>query len=161
MKQLDLLRKIVRETLEEKGLDEMARLATGYKLADNWEEAFASLPPNIQKSTRFLRVIDHLKDNPGAEMKDIALAQFGPNADTPAVNPQIRALLGVGVIEKTGYTTPKAVKMEPTGTRGRPKVTNDELKMMGARIALKFAKGDSSYTPEEIEYIQNLYNSLP
>jgi hypothetical protein len=51
--------------------------------------------------------------------------------------------------------------MEPTGTRGRPKVTNDELKMMGARIALKFAKGDSSYTPEEIEYIQNLYNSLP
>jgi len=163
MKQLDLLKNLIRETLDEMAVDEMARISVGYKLTDNYEEALAKLPANVQASTRTTRVINFLKDNPGAPKTEIS-SGGGFGGDQQAVNQIVNGLEMAGVVEKTGFTKDKAVKAPVgTGERGRPKVYDDEMRSkmtMGATLAKKFVKGDTNYTPEEAAYITDLYNSL-
>ena len=43
MKQLNLLRQIIKETISEMGIDEMARPPKGITLVDDWKEKLADL----------------------------------------------------------------------------------------------------------------------
>jgi len=160
MKQIPLLRNLIRETIEEMELDEMARISVGYKLTDDYETAFAALPDNIQNSTRYQRIVNYLKDNPGSPKPEISMGG-GFGGDQQAVNQLVNKLEAEGVIEKTGFTKEKAAKPEPkvgAGGRGRPATVNYDLRSMGAKIAQKYAAGNTDFEAEEIEYIMGLYD---
>jgi hypothetical protein len=163
MKQIDLLKNLIRETIDEMAVDEMARISTGYKLTDDYETKLKALPANVQASTRTTRVVNFLKDNPGAPKTEIS-SGGGFGGDQQAVNQIVNGLEMAGVVEKTGYTKEKAEKAPVgSGERGRPKVYDDEMRAkmaMGATLAKKFVKGDTDYTSEEAAYITDLYNSL-
>jgi hypothetical protein len=158
MKQISLLRSIIKETIEEMELDEMARISVGYKLTDDYESAFAALPANIQNSTRYQRIVNYLKDNPGAPKPEISLGG-GFGGDQQAINQLVNKLEADGVVEKTGLTKEKAPKSEPTGAgRGRPSSVNYDLRSMGAKVAQKYAAGNTDFNEEEVEYIMGLYD---
>jgi len=141
-------------------LEEMARIASGLKLADDYKTALAAQPENIRASTRMQKIIAFLKDSGSATLKDIAMALYN-RPDTASVNQLVRALKQAGIVADTGLVSPKAEKT-PTnapGIKGRPKVTNDEIKMLGGGALRKFAKGETDFTPEEIDFITQLYNA--
>lgn len=157
------IKQLIKESFNESRVDEMARIPGGYKLTDDFEEKFKTLPDNIQKSTRYTRIINYMKGKDSVLMKDIADSEF-QTTDTASVNPQIRALLDAGVIEKTGLVSEpkKNQPKEPSGeARGRKKITNDELKSFGAKIATKYAQSSeekpAEFTEEEKQWIMDLY----
>jgi hypothetical protein len=47
-----------------------------------------------------------------------------------------------------------------SGIKGRPAVFNRDILDQGASVIKKFAKGDTNYTPEEIDFIKSLYSSF-
>jgi hypothetical protein len=141
----------------------MARIASGYKLTDDWEDKWNTLPDSTTKSTRFTRVIDYMKGKDSVLMKDIAQDQFN-STDTASVNPQLRALIDAGVVEKTGLVSEpkKNQQKEPSNDgRGRKKITDDAKKEIGMKIAVKFAKASdekpAEFSEEEKQYIMDLY----
>jgi hypothetical protein len=149
--------------------NEMARIASGIKLADQWEEIWNVQTDSIKKSTRFNRIIDYLKDNESGTLKSIAQEKFNSN-DTASVNQQVRFLKQAGIIEDTGLVTPKKEKtsVNADGVKGRPKLstytnlnlpTNNDIKVLGLIVIKKFAKGDTNFSPEEMDLITQLYNS--
>jgi hypothetical protein len=163
MKKSEFKKLILESINEDESLREMARIASGYKLTDNWEDKWNSLSDSTRKSTRFTRVVDYMKGKDSVLMKDIALDQFN-STDTASVNPQLRALLDAGVVEKTGLVSEPKSKQpkEPSADgRGRKKITNDELKAMGSKIATKFAQSSAEkpveFSDEEKQYIMDLY----
>ena len=146
--------------METNNIEELARIASGLKLADDYETALAAQPENIRASTRMQKIIAFLKDSGSATLKDIAMALYN-RPDTASVNQLVRALKQAGIVADTGLVSPKAEKT-PTnapGIKGRPKVTNDEIKMLGGGALRKFAKGETDFTPEEIDFITQLYNA--
>lgn len=151
------LKSIIREI----AVDEMARIPSKFQLTPDWETAFNAMPDNLKKSTRFTRIVNYMQDQGEPVLqKDVAYSEF--NSEDPAsVNPQFRALLAAGVIENVGLTSTPAYMNKPasSGILGRPKVSDDSKKMLGAKIAAKFARGAYDYTEEEIAYIKDLYNS--
>jgi hypothetical protein len=157
-------KKLIVEMIQEDGdLKEMARIASGYKLTDDWEEKWETLSDSTKKSTRFLRVVDYMKGKDSVLMKDIAQDQFN-STDTASVNPQLRTLLDAGVVEKTGLVSEpkKNQPKEPSADgRGRKKITDDAKKEMGIKIATKFAKASTEtpaeFSEEEKQYIMDLY----
>lgn len=155
---LENLKQIIREM----AVAEMARIATGYKLTDNWEEAFDALPDSIKNSSRIDRIIRYMKEHEITYMKAAAEDIYN-NPDTASVNQQFKTLLQAGVIEQTGLASqPKYLTKAPSsGILGRPKVSDDIKKMIGRTVAAKFAKGSTSFDEEEIAYITDLYNSIP
>lgn len=166
MKKSEFKKLILESISEDENLKEMARIASGYKLTDNWEENFDKLPDNIKKSTRFTRVVDYMKGKDSVLMKDIAQDQFN-STDTASVNPQLRALLDAEVVEKTGLVSEpkKNQPKEPSADgRGRKKVTDDAKKEMGMKVAVKFAKASTEspadFSEEEKQYIMDLYNMV-
>lgn len=163
MKKSEIKQLIIESISEDENLKEMARIASGYKLADGWEEKWETLSDSNKKSTRFTRIVDYMKDKDSVLMKDIAQDQFN-STDTASVNPQIRTLLDAGVIEKTGLVSePKSSQSkEPSGDkRGRKKVTDDAKKEMGMRIVTKFAKSSPDkpieFSEEEQQFIKDLH----
>ncbi len=146
--------------MENNNIEELARIASGLKLADDYETALAAQPENIRSSTRMQKIIAFLKDNGSATLKDVAMALYG-RPDTASVNQLVKALKQAGIIEDTGLVTPKLEKppVNAPGVKGRPKVTNDEIKMLGGGALRKFAKGQTDFTPEEINFITQLYNA--
>ena len=163
MKKSEFKKLILESINEDESLREMARIASGYKLTDDWEDKWNGLPDSTKKSTRFTRVVDYMKGKDSVLMKDIAQDQFN-STDTASVNPQLRALLDAGVVEKTGLVSEpkKYEKKEPSADgRGRKKITNDELKAMGSKIAVKFAQSSAEkpaeFSDEEKQYIMDLY----
>jgi hypothetical protein len=163
MKKSEFKKLILEAIQEEQDLKELARIASGYKLTDNWEENFDKLPDNVKKSTRFTRVVDYMKGKDSVLMKDIAQDQFN-STDTASVNPQLRALLDAEVVEKTGLVSEpkKNQPKEPSADgRGRKKITDDAKKEMGMKIATKFAKASdekpAEFSEEEKQYIMDLY----
>ena len=152
------LKSIIREI----AVDEMARIPSKFQLTPDWETAFETLPDNQKKSVRFSRIINYMQEQGEPVLqKDVAFDAF--NSEDPAsVNPQFRALLAAGVIENVGLTSTPAYMNKPasSGILGRPKVSDDSKKMLGAKIAAKFARGAADYTEEEIAYIKDLYNSI-
>jgi hypothetical protein len=146
--------------METNNIEELARIASGLKLADDYETALAAQPENIRSSTRMQKIIAFLKDNGSATLKDIAMALYG-RPDTASVNQLVKALKQAGIIADTGLVAPKVEKsaVNAPGVKGRPKVTNDEIKMLGGGALRKFAKGQTDFTPEEIDFITQLYNA--
>lgn len=140
--------------------NEMARIASGIKLADQWEEKWNEQADAIKKSTRLTRIIDYLKDNESGTLKAIAQEKFN-STDTAAVNQQVRFLKQAGIIEDAGLVSPKKEKtsVNADGVKGRPKLTNDDVKTLGVAIIRKFAKGDTNFTLEEIDLITQLHTS--
>lgn len=160
MKQISLLRSLIRETIDEMELDEMARISTGYKLTDNWQSLFSKLPDSIQRSTRYERIINYLKDNPEAAKLQMAM-DLGYR-EQQAINQLVNTLEAAGVVEKTGLTREPMAKSPSVGSgiKGRPAVFNRDILDQGASVIKKFAKGDTNYTPEEIDFIKSLYSSF-
>jgi len=146
--------------METNNIEELARIASGLKLADDYEAALAAQPENIRSSTRMQKIIAFLKDNGSATLKDVAMALYG-RPDTASVNQLVKGLKQAGIIADTGLVAPKMVKttINAPGIKGRPKVTNDEIKMLGGGALRKFAKGETDFTPEEIDFITQLYNA--
>jgi hypothetical protein len=146
--------------MENNNIEELARIASGLKLADDYETALAAQPENIRASTRMLKIIAFLKDSGSATLKDIAMALYN-RPDTASVNQLVKALKQAGIVADTGLVSPKAEKspINAPGIKGRPKVTNDEIKMLGGGALRKFAKGQTDFTPEEIDFITQLYNA--
>ncbi len=146
--------------MENNNIEELARIASGLQLADDYETALAAQPENVRSSTRMQKIIAFLKDNGSATLKDIAMALYG-RPDTASVNQLVKALKQAGIINDTGLIAPKAEKsaVNAPGVKGRPKVTNDEIKMLGGGALRKFAKGQTDFTPEEIDFITQLYNA--
>ena len=152
------LRNIIREI----AVDEMARIPSKFQLTPDWETAFESLPDNQKKSTRFTRIINYMQEKGEPVLqKDVAYDEFR-SEDPAQVNPQFRALLAAGVIENVGLTSTPAYMNKPasSGILGRPKVSDVDKKMLGAKVAAKFARGAADYTEDEIAYIKDLYNSM-
>ena len=149
------------KNLIEETIDEMAKPARGLKFTNNWEEKWNSAPENIKSSTRFKRIIDFFKENESGTLKDIAQQKFNSN-DTASCNQQVVFLKSLGILEDTGYTTPLKDKerKNPEGVYGRPKITDEETKMLGVSIIRKFSKGNTEFTDEEKDLITKLYNSI-
>ena len=147
MKQISLLRSLIRETIDEMELDEMARISTGYKLTDNWQSLFSKLPDSIQRSTRYERIINYLKDNPEAAKLQMAM-DLGYR-EQQAINQLVNTLEAAGVVEKTGLTKEPMVKSPSVGSgiKGRPAVFNRDILDQGASVIKKFAKGDTNSLP--------------
>ena len=141
-------------------IEEMARIASGVKLADDYETVLAAQPENIRTSTRMQKIIAFLKDNDSATLKDIAMALYG-RPDTASVNQLVITLKKVGIVTDTGLVSPKAEKssVNAPGVKGRPKITNDEIKMLGDGVLRKFAKGQTNFSDEEKDFITQLYNA--
>jgi DNA-binding MarR family transcriptional regulator len=146
--------------METNNIEELARIASGVKLAAGYKEALASQPDNIKNSSRMQKIIAYLEQNETATLKDIAMALYN-RPDTASVNQLVKALKQTGIIEDTGLVAPKQVKasVNAPGVKGRPKVSNDEIKMLGGGALRKFAKGETDFTPEEIDFITQLYNA--
>jgi hypothetical protein len=146
--------------METNNIEELARIASGVKLAAGYKEALASQPDNIKNSSRMQKIIAYLEQNETATLKDIAMALYN-RPDAASVNQLVKALKQTGIIEDTGLIAPKQVKasVNAPGVKGRPKVTNDEIKMLGGGALRKFAKGETDFTPEEIDFITQLYNA--
>jgi hypothetical protein len=154
---LEHLKQIIREM----AVAEMANIAKGFKLADNWEEALNALPDSIKNSSRIDRIIRYMKENDIVYLKDAAEAIYN-DPDTARVNQQFKTLLQAGVIDQTGHKTPPKylTKAPSSGILGRPKVSDDAKKMLGRNVAAKYAKGTTNFTEEEKAYITDLYNSI-
>jgi hypothetical protein len=150
------LRNLIEETI-----DEMAKPAKGLKFTDSWEEKWNSAPDNIKSSVRFKRIIDFFKENESGTLKDIATEKFN-STDTASCNQQVAFLKSLGILEDTGYVSPLKDKerKNPEGVYGRPKVTDEETKMLGINIIRKFSKGNKEFTDEEKDLITKLYNSI-
>lgn len=156
----NILRALVKEVLVERKINEMVRIASGVKLADNWEEKWKGVSENARLSKPLNRVINYLKQNGTGTLKTIANDAFNsPNAMQPAAGP-VSILKQLGILVDTGLVEPKKEKTTVTGAFGRPKVTNDELKTIGLGVISKFSKGSTEFSDEEKEFITNLYNSL-
>ena len=146
--------------MEINNIKEMARIASGVKLADDYETILATQPESIKSSSRMQKIIAFLKNSDSATLKDIAMALYN-RPDTASVNQLIITLKKAGIVTDTGLVSPKAEKssVNAPGVKGRPKVTNDEIKMLGGGALRKFAKGETDFTPEEIDFITQLYNA--
>jgi len=146
--------------MEINNLKEMARIASGVKLADDYEDILATQPESIKSSSRMQKIIAFLKNSDSATLKDIAMALYN-RPDTASVNQLIITLKKAGIVTDTGLVSPKAEKssVNAPGVKGRPKITNDEIKMLGDGVLRKFAKGQTNFSDEEKDFITQLYNA--
>lgn len=157
MKVEKLLRKLIKEQISE-----LARIASGYTLADDWETKLAAVDATLRDSIKTTRIIDYLKDNGSGVMKDIALEKF-KTSDPAAVAPRLRELVNAGIVKNAGLVSEPKSNQEPTepGQKGRPKVTDESKKMVGLGIVSKYSKGQNNFTAEEIAAIEELYSLIP
>jgi hypothetical protein len=138
---------------------EEARTAKFLKLTDDYEAVLAAQPENVRKSTRMQRIIAFLKDNNPATLKNLAMALYN-RPDTASVNQLVNALEKAKIISVIEKTIPDSnTNKNLPGIKGRPKVTNDEIVKLGTSTLRKFAKGQTDFTPEEIDFITQLYNA--
>ena len=149
-------KKMVKEmVLAETELDEMARIATYYELTDDYEEAISKMPENKQKSSRYQRVINYLKDNGQGTLKTIADEEFR-TSETAAVSPIMSDLVSYGVAQKGDLVSPKQEKPVGDGTRGRKMSDVGRVKS----ALEKFKAGSSDYTDEERAALKNFIDSI-
>lgn len=147
---------VLAETEEnEEKIDEMARIATYYVLTDDFEEAIAGMPENKQKSSRYQRVINYLKDKGQGTLKDIADEEFR-TSETAAVSPIMADLVSYGVAEKGDLVAPKKEKSVGDGSRGRKMSDVGRVKSALA----KFKDGSSDYTDEERAALKAFIDSI-
>jgi hypothetical protein len=141
-------------------LKEMARIPSGFRLADDWEEKLKKAPTNIRMSTKFNRVLNYLSENPEVNtLRALAMGAYG-SSDTAAVNQTIKTLKMLGIVEDTGLTSAPMSKApsERSGMGlGRPKVTNEEDKQLGIEVVRAFSMG-REFTEEQKEWIKRAYD---
>lgn len=148
----------ITNTMEINNIEE-ARTAKFLKLTDDYEAVLAAQPENVRKSTRMQRIIAFLKDNNPATLKNLAMALYN-RPDTASVNQLVNALEKAKIISVIEKTIPDSnTNKNLPGIKGRPKVTNDEIVKLGTSTLRKFAKGQTDFTPEEIDFITQLYNA--
>jgi len=141
--------------VNEEEIDEMARIATYYELTDDFEDAIAGMPENKQKSSRYQRVINYLKDKGQGTLKDIADEEFR-TSETAAVSPIMADLVSYGVAKKGDLVAPKKEKSVGDGTRGRK--MSDVGRVKSAME--KFKAGSSDYTDEERAALKAFIDSI-
>lgn len=139
----------------DESVNEMARIATFYVLTDDFEEAISGMPENKQKSSRYQRVINYLKDNGQGTLKDIADEEFR-TSETAAVSPIMADLVSYGVAKKGDLVAPKKEKSVGDGTRGRK--MSDVGRVKSAME--KFKAGSSDYTDEERVALKAFIDSI-
>ena len=150
-----------------------SRIAGGVELADNYETILAT-KSEIRNNGKYMKIINILKDKPPMTNKQIAIAyeeilstdlrrpkKSDDDVDPASVNRIIIELKEAGVVIGTGLVSPKAGKssVNAPGVKGRPKLTNDEIKTLGDGVIRKFSKGQTNFTSEEINFITQLYNA--
>jgi hypothetical protein len=151
-----------------------SRIAGGVELADNYETILAT-KSEIRNNDKYMKIINILKDKPPMTNKQIAIAyeeilstndpkrpkKSDDAVDPASINQTIIKLKEAGVVIGTGLVSPKAGKssVNAPGVKGRPKITNDEIKRLGDGVLRKFSKGGTDFTPEEIDFITQLYNA--
>jgi hypothetical protein len=151
-----------------------ARIAGAVELTDNYETILAT-KSEIRNTRKYRDVIDILKDNPPMTNKQLAIAYekivsknekrpIKPDnlVDPASVNRIIIDLKAACVVVGTGLVTAKKADKTPVnapGVKGRPKITNDEIKMLGDGVLRKFAKGQTNFSDEEKDFITQLYNA--
>jgi hypothetical protein len=159
---VDLLKKLVQEVLQEKKvikLYEMPRIATGVKLAPDWEEKWNKSDETVRLSRPLNRVVTYLKANGTGTLKSIANDAFNsPFAMQPAAGP-VSLLKKLGIVIDDGLVSAPKEKTTKTGEFGRPKIVDEEIKALGMGLINKFSKGLKTFTEEEIMLIQNLYDA--
>jgi hypothetical protein len=148
------IKQLVREVLEENELSEMARIATGFVLAPDWESKWNAVPDGLKNSVRYQRIISYLQDTESlpkdykggaaGTLKDLAMKKFN-STDTAAVNQLIRTLKDLGVVVNAGEMAARKADTE-TGSSTDPKVT----------LARKIKAGDMNFTPEELAVLKGL-----
>ncbi len=152
------LRKLIRESINNV-VTEMANIAKIIKLTPDWESKLNMADESIKLSRPVTKMIEFLKQNPeGSTLKASAEAIYGV-VDTALTSGIIRLLKSVGVVQEDGLERPKKEKPESSGISGRPKIMDDDKKTLGISVIRKYSKGDTSFTPEEIEFIDALYQS--
>jgi len=138
----------------------MARIATGVKLAPDWEEKWNKSDDSVKLSRPLNRVVTYLKANGTGTLKSIANDAFNsPYAMQPASGP-VSMLKKLGIIVDDGLISAPKEKTTKTGEFGRPKVVDEETKAIGMGLINKFSKGLKDFTEEEKMLIQNLYDAI-
>jgi len=152
------LKQLIIEVLEEEvELKEMARIAKGFRLADDWQNKWNAIPSGIKDSVRYQRIMQYLQDDEGLQkdfkgnavgtLKDLAMTKFG-SADTAAVNQLVRTLKDLGVVVEVGEMVARKGEM---GTASNdPKVT----------LAKKIRAGETNFTPEELAVLNALSGKM-
>jgi len=112
------------EFVEESEIDEMARIAKGYKLAD--DNVDTSRFTKTISGTSLADVINYFRENPGADKKSLQ-SQF--NFARPQIaNAIVNGLMDAGVLVKLGA----GGEEEPTGTQAQaPAATDAEDMFVG------------------------------
>ena len=147
-------------------LDELARIAKGFRLAD---ENFDATPYATRRvsGTSLEDVINYFRENPGADKKSLQ-AQF--NFARPQIsNAIVNALLDAGVLVKLGAGGEVEATPEP-GEETAPKATDPEDLFMGGAedpLSMYFdgepnADGSEDFEPEagEIEKAEPSASSM-
>ena len=154
------------DVLEEENIDELARIAKGFRLAD---ENFDATPYANRRvsGTSLEDVINYFRENPGADKKSLQ-AQF--NFARPQIsNAIVNALLDAGVLVKLGAGGEVEATPEP-GEETAPKATDPEDLFMGGAedpLSMYFdgepnADGSEDFEPEagEIEKAEPSASSM-
>jgi len=159
MNQISTLKSIIREAIQEMELDEMARIASMFELADNYMEALAMIDNRgLRNSIKTENIINHLNKVGQDTIQGTANA-LG-YSERQAINQHFQALVNAGVIKSLGLEREKAEKPVSSGIKGRPAVFNKDILNTGASVIKKYAKGDTNYTEEELAFIKALYSSF-
>jgi DNA-binding Lrp family transcriptional regulator len=129
-----------------------SRIAGGVELADNYETILAT-QSEIRNNDKYMKIINILKDKPPMTNKQIAIAyeeivstnkrrpkKPDNEVDPASVNQIIIKLKEAGVVIGTGLVSSKAGKssVNAPGVKGRPKLTNDEIKTLGDGVIRKY-----------------------
>ena len=154
------------DVLEEENIDELARIAKGFRLAD---ENFDATPYANRRvsGTSLEDVINYFRENPGADKKSLQ-TQF--NFARPQIsNAIVNALLDAGVLVKLGAGGEVEATPEP-GEETAPKATDPEDLFMGGAedpLSMYFdgepnADGSEDFEPEagEIEKAEPSASSM-
>lgn len=154
------------DVLEEENIDELARIAKGFRLAD---ENFDATPYANRRvsGTSLEDVINYFRENPGADKKSLQ-AQF--NFARPQIsNAIVNALLDAGVLVKLGAGGEVEATPEP-GEETAPRATDPEDLFMGGAedpLSMYFdgepnADGSEDFEPEagEIEKAEPSASSM-
>lgn len=152
------LRQMIRESISNV-LSEMPNIATLFKLSDNFQSKLDMADERVKLSKSVIKMVDYLKANPeGTTLKAAADSIYGV-PDTARTSSTIRLLKSLGIVEDIGLEHPRKEKTPNSGIQGRPKVVNDDVKSLGISVIRKYSAGKSDFTPEELEFIDKLYQS--
>jgi hypothetical protein len=90
--------------VKEEELEEMARIAQPYRLADNWEETLNSSPDNVKNNRWIKGIIEYLQEVGEATTINIARDKF--NTRQQQINPLMKPLVDLGILTQGDKPAP-------------------------------------------------------